>query len=224
MTIKVVGLGGGLLRRSISLEVLKVALSGASDAGANTMLFDLNQMTLPMYTPEYSAVPPSIRQFCDEVYSAQAMIWSSPPYHGSVSGAFKNAIDWLTSLGEREPAYLTGKFIGLISISPGVQGLHVLTSMEFMVRSLNGWAIPMLLPVSNTADVFDQDGQLANENLKTQLRAFGQEITRAIKTVDRGLYSDHADPTHRPTLPQEGIDVVTEASKESFPASDPPAW
>jgi NAD(P)H-dependent FMN reductase len=28
------------------------------------------------------------------------MIWSSPTYHGSVSGSFKNALDWLILLAE----------------------------------------------------------------------------------------------------------------------------
>ena len=38
------------------------------------------------------------------VYQADAMIWSSPTYHGSVSGSFKNALDWLILLAENAPA------------------------------------------------------------------------------------------------------------------------
>jgi len=29
----------------------------------------------------------------DAVYACDAMIWSSPTYHGSVSGSFKNALE-----------------------------------------------------------------------------------------------------------------------------------
>jgi FMN reductase len=45
----------------------------------------------------------------DAVYACDAMIWSSPTYHGSVSGSFKNALDWLILLAERDPPYLTNK-------------------------------------------------------------------------------------------------------------------
>jgi FMN reductase len=37
------------------------------------------------------------------------MIWSSPTYQGSTSGALKNARDWLIPLAEHEPPYLTNK-------------------------------------------------------------------------------------------------------------------
>jgi NAD(P)H-dependent FMN reductase len=36
-------------------------------------------------------------------------------YNGTVSGAFKDAIDWLHVLGRREPPYLHDTVVGLIS-------------------------------------------------------------------------------------------------------------
>jgi FMN reductase len=65
-------------------------------------------------------------------------------YNGSLSGSFKNAIDWLHLLGSRDPAYLHDEVIGLISVAGGVQGLQVINTMEFSVRSLRAWAVPTL--------------------------------------------------------------------------------
>jgi hypothetical protein len=45
---------------------------------------------------------------------ADGMLWSSPMYQGTISGAFKNALDWLHVLGAREPAFLHDEVIGLI--------------------------------------------------------------------------------------------------------------
>jgi FMN reductase len=53
--------------------------------------------------PAERAIPAGAHQFADTVYSCDAMIWSSPTYHGSVSGSFKNALDWLILLAERAP-------------------------------------------------------------------------------------------------------------------------
>ena len=96
-------------------------------------------------------LPEAVRRFNDTIYEADGPIWSSPLYHGTVSGAFKNALDWLNPLGRREPAYLTHKVIGLISVAGGTQGLQAVNTMEFCVRALRGWAVPLVLPITRAA-------------------------------------------------------------------------
>ena len=86
----------------------------------------------------------------DAVYACDAMIWSSPTYHGSVSGSFKNALDWLILLAERDPPYLTNKPVGLVTTAGGVQGLQAINSMEFIVRALRGWSVPLVQPVAQS--------------------------------------------------------------------------
>jgi FMN reductase len=66
------------------------------------------------------------------------MIWSSPMYNGTISGFFKNALDWLKVLGDRKPPYLTDKVVGLIRTAGGGQGLKAVNTMEFVVRALRG--------------------------------------------------------------------------------------
>ena len=50
--LTIVGLGGSLARNSRSLAALRVALDGASAAGAATTLLDLRELDLPMYNPD----------------------------------------------------------------------------------------------------------------------------------------------------------------------------
>ena len=96
-----------------------------------------------MFNPELESDPPAVvGTFANACYAADGMLWSSPMYNGSVSGSFKNAIDWLHMLGSREPPYLHDEVIGLISAAGGTQGLQVINTMEFSVRSLRGWAVP----------------------------------------------------------------------------------
>ena len=177
--LKVVGLGGSLREGSRSRSALAIALDGAATAGATVELLDLRELGLPMYSPALEADPPAVvRTLIDSCYEADGMLWSSPMYNGSVSGSFKNAIDWLHMLGSREPPYLHDEVIGLISAAGGTQGLQVVNTMEFSVRSLRAWAVPYVVPVPQAARVFDESGAVQDELVKQQLRLLGEEVVR----------------------------------------------
>jgi FMN reductase len=106
-------------------------------------------------------------------------------YNGSVSGSFKNAIDWLHMLGSREPPYLHDEVIGLISAAGGTQGLQVVNTMEFSVRSLRGWAVPYVVPVPQATRVFADSGAVQDELVEQQLRLLGEEVVRVAERFAR---------------------------------------
>ena len=74
------------------------------------------------------------------------------------TGAFKNALDWFELLRNREPPYLTDKIIGLISTAAGTTRLQAINTLEFVVRALRGWAIPMMIPIPQVRQLFDENG------------------------------------------------------------------
>ncbi len=176
--IRVVGVGGSLGVPSRSLAALKIALGGAETAGALTQLFDIRTLDVPVYDPALEP-PMHIREFADEVHCAHGLLWSSPLYHGTISGAFKNVLDWLEILSDRDPPYLTNKIIGLISVAGGVQGLQAVITMEFVVRSLRGWAVPMVMPIARAWQVFDEAVRRKDPAIEQRLRALGAEMVRA---------------------------------------------
>jgi FMN reductase len=201
--LKVVGLGGSLRESSRSRAALAVALEGAAAAGAAVELLDLRELELPMYSPDLEADPPvSVRRLIDASYEADGMVWSSPMYNGSVSGSFKNAIDWLHMLGTREPPYLHDEVIGLISAAGGTQGLQVVNTMEFSVRSLRGWAVPYVVSVPQATRVFAESGAVQDELVEQQLRLLGEEVVRVAERFVR-------DPAlHRQRECDEALDRV----------------
>ena len=174
----VVGLGGSLSSRSSSLAALRIALEGASETGAQTQLLDIRQLALPMFDPAMTGPPDSVLKLCEAMYNADGLIWSSPMYHGTISGSFKNALDWLQLLGDRKPPYLTDKVVGLISTAGGVQGLQAVNTMEFVVRALRGWAVPLVLPIAQAWKAFDEQSNARDPMLADQLRALGREVAR----------------------------------------------
>src|SRR4029079_8973192 len=103
---------------------------------------------------------------------------SRPMHRGTISGALKNAFDWLPALGSREPPFLHDEVIGLISAAGGTQGLQAINTMEFAVRALRGWAVPYVIPVASAFRVFDSAGQITDEGVELQLRTLGAEVVR----------------------------------------------
>jgi FMN reductase len=182
-SLKVIGLGGSLARTSTSLAALNVALEGAADAGAAIELFDIRALDLPFFVPGMGQAPASAVRLAEAACEAAGMLWSSPLYHGTISGAFKNALDWLQILADRDPPYLTDKVIGLISTAGGVHGLQAVNTMEFAVRALRGWAVPMVQPIPRAWESFAEDGSIRNPVVADQLRALGREVVRAAQQL-----------------------------------------
>src|SRR5438128_8942278 len=110
-TLTILGLGGSMAKVSSSRAALVQALGGAASAGAGTELLDIRDLDLPMYNPddEPSAAATRLIESC---YGADGMLWSSPMYQGSIAGAFKNALDWLHLLRDRDPPFLHDKSSG----------------------------------------------------------------------------------------------------------------
>jgi len=181
--VNIVGLGGSLRPTSSSRAALKVALDGAAEAGAKVDLLDLRQLNLPMYDPSSDEMPESVTRLVESIYAADGMIWSSPLYQGSISGSFKNALDWLILLSDREPAYLTDKVVGLISVAGGTQGLQAINTMEFIVRALRGWAVPLVVPIPQSWQAFEDSGRPANPQIEEPLKTLGGEVVRVTRRL-----------------------------------------
>lgn len=173
---RIVGLGGSFARESRSLAALRVAAAAAEEEGAGVRIFEIGQLDLPFYAPGREP-PENALAFADAVHDASGLLLSSPMYHGTISGSFKNALDWLELLGRREPPYLTDKVVGLISAASGVQGLQAVNTLEFVVRALRGLAIPLVIPIS-ASQSFDAEGQIVDDRVLGQLRALGHEVAQ----------------------------------------------
>jgi FMN reductase len=183
--IRVVGIGGSMSPASSSLAALKIAIEGAREAGAETEVFDVRVLDLPMYNPSAKDVPAAVRRMSDAVYEADGLLWSSPLYHGTISGSFKNALDWLQVLSDRDPPFLTDKVVGLLSAAGGTQGLQAVNTMEFIVRALRGWAVPLVIPIAEAWRVFDNEGYSRDPKLTDLLHTLGGEVARAARQFSR---------------------------------------
>lgn len=175
--IRIVAIGGSLDGGQSTRHALAQVLEGAQRAGAIGELLDIAELNLPLYV--HGQTPPEAAQkLIAAVRAADGLIWGSPLYHGSVSGAFKNTIDWLELLSRDAPPYLTDKVVALVAAAGGVQGLQAVNAMEQMVRSLRGITLPLVVAIERAHQAFDRDGAVLDAQLDKQLAQQGAELAR----------------------------------------------
>ena len=144
MTFKVLGVGSSLREGASSTTALSIALDFAKKQGAETRLLDLKQTPLPLYDPTEDKSNLEIKKTKDDVIWSDALILSTPDYHGSMSGAMKNFLDYFW-------AEFAGKTFGYICASHE-KGLTAMDQMRTVVRQCYGWSIPYGVAVSDSDD------------------------------------------------------------------------
>jgi len=172
--LTIVGLGGSLSARSASLAALDQCLDAASSLGASVERYAVRDLGLPLYDAAISP-PLAARRLATAVGRADGLIWSSPMYHGTVSGSFKNALDWLQLLADHDPPFLSNKPVGLISTAAGTQGLQAINTLDFVVRALRGWVVPLVVPIPQAWRALDSSGRLLGD-VRMQLDALAREV------------------------------------------------
>ena len=122
--LHVIGIGGTLREGSRGLLALEEALQAAEEAGATTELLDLRELDLPMYEPgkpleEYGE---DVRELVEAMRGADALLWSTAAYFGTLAGLTKNALDFAQFLARDERPYLQDKVVVLIATTSGDTG------------------------------------------------------------------------------------------------------
>lgn len=151
MTIRLLGVCGSMRVDSYSSRLAIIALAAAREHGAETRLLELNAIDLPTYNPDNESMDHiGLRAATEAVNWADAFVLASPDYHGSMSGAMKNFLDFYWS-------EFAGKLFAYVCASHE-KGLTVMEQMRTSVRQCYGWSLPYGLSVYGEKD-FDSSGQ-----------------------------------------------------------------
>jgi azobenzene reductase len=144
MEFKVLGIGSSLRKGASSTTALSITLDFAKKQGAEVRLLDLKQTKLPLYDPTENRSSLEIKKVKDDVLWADSLILSTPDYHGSMSGAMKNFLDYFW-------AEFAGKTFGYICASHE-KGLTAMDQMRTAIRQCYGWSMPYGVSVSDSDD------------------------------------------------------------------------
>ena len=164
-TFNVLGVAGSIRQGSYSTRSLKIALEYAKKQGAEVRLLDLNTVVLPLYDPSAPASK-EVEHTTEAIAWADAVILASPDYHGSMSGALKNFLDYFYE-------EFAGKIFGYI-VASHEKGLTVMEQMRTAVRQCYGWSMPYGVSINGPQD-FTGD-EIRNTRLSNRLRMMARDL------------------------------------------------
>ncbi len=168
MALKILGVNGSLRHGSFSRRSLELTLEAVPDSQAETRLLDLSRIDLPMYRPGGVVPADVVREVGEAVTWADAFVLATPDYHGSMSGAMKNFLDYHWE-------EFAGKLFGYICASHE-KGLTAMDQMRTAVRQCYGWSLPYGVSVHGEHD-FDQSGAVVNARIAGRFRILARDLT-----------------------------------------------
>ncbi|CRX38350.1 NADPH-dependent FMN reductase [Estrella lausannensis] len=187
---KILAFAGSLRADSFNKKILKIAVKGAKEAGAEVNLIDLSEYSLPLLNQDEEAkfgIPPMAMRLKKMFREADGFLIASPEYNSSISGVLKNTLDWVSRPHPDEKAYLEcfiGKTAAIISASPGgLGGLRGLVHLRAILGNINVLVIPDQVSVPGPDLNFDEKGDLKDSKKQESLLNVGKSLTEVLKKL-----------------------------------------
>lgn len=183
-TPRLLAFAGSLRAGSFNKKLARVAAAAARAAGAEVTLLDLEEHPLPLYDGDLedaSGLPPAALELKRLFKAHHGLLIASPEYNSSISGALKNAIDWVSrpAEGEAELEAFRGKVVALVSASPGaLGGLRGLVTVRSILSNIGALVLPDQVAVSKAHEAFDEQGQLKDEKVRRRVEKLAAELVR----------------------------------------------
>jgi chromate reductase, NAD(P)H dehydrogenase (quinone) len=167
--MKVLGMSGSLRRDSYNTALLRNA----------PVELDLWQdlKAIPPYDEDddVEPAPPAVARMRAAVAGADAILFATPEYNGSVPGQLKNAVDWLSR--PLATSVLRNKPVAVVGASTGAFGaVWAQAELRKVLATAGARVVEGDVAVGHAHERFDEQGTLLDENLREQL----QEVVAAL--------------------------------------------
>lgn len=161
--MKILAISGSLRAASNNTMLLR-AVARLAPEGISVELFrDLGN--LPFFNPDIENTdPPAVARFRAQLMAADAVIIASPEYAHGVTGAMKNALDWMVGCEA-----FVNKPVILLNASPrAVHAQAALKEIVTMMSALIMEEASITVPILGSK--LDEEGIVAHPEISIQLR------------------------------------------------------
>jgi chromate reductase, NAD(P)H dehydrogenase (quinone) len=195
--VKVLAVSGSLRADSFNTSLLRAAAEAATD-GVEVELFDPSGIgALPVYDQDLDSgdVPASVERLRAAWASADAILFATPEYNGSIPGGLKNAIDWASR--PRQEAALMNKTVAVIGASTGQFGaMWAQADLRKVLGTAGARVVGDELPVTRAHEKFDSSGRLLDGELFERLRLLLE--TLAVEAIPAPVAVEERGPLRGP--------------------------
>jgi chromate reductase len=190
MKPKILAFAGSLRVDSYNKKLIKIAIKGAEQAGAEVTHIDLLDYQLPIYNEDIEnkeGLPQNALKLKKLMWEHDGFLIAAPEYNSSISGVLKNTIDLASRQATPEEVYLScfiGKVAALMSASPGgLGGLRGLVTVRSILENINTLVLPEQKTIPQAADAFTPDGKLKDTKQQAAIEKLGKSLTEMIKKL-----------------------------------------
>jgi chromate reductase len=175
-SIRLLGICGSLRRLSYNAGALR-AVASVLPGGSSFAIADL--APLPFYNAdvEQGGLPDSVKAFRREVAAADALIFAVPEYNFSLTGALKNALEWLSRPpappADGKPCAVFGASVSPLGTARGqFHFRHVAVSLNMVVVNAPH------VDIANAKSKFDDQSRLTDAAALDSLAQLVSELSR----------------------------------------------
>lgn len=155
---------GSLRRDSTNRGLLRAAATFLKPEQADIVW---GSCDLPLYNADIAPVPEQVETLCKQIQEADAVLIGCPEYNWGMTGALKNALDWISM---RPGAFASRGGLPVASLSAGgpVGALNASTQLkEFVVKSKAQYVEtpnPVNIKLWDGPPKFDAHGNLTDDS------------------------------------------------------------
>ena len=147
---------GSLRPQSFSRKLALEAERILQHLGAETRVVDPHD--LPMLD-SVDKTHPKVEQLREWSQWSEGQVWVSPERHGTITGVFKNQIDWLP-LEDGSVRPTQGKTLAVMQVNGGSQSFNVVNTLRVLGRWMRMVTIPNQSSVAKAWQEFGDDGRM----------------------------------------------------------------
>lgn len=175
--MKLLAFSTSLRAGSFNHKLIELAVRIARRDGAEVDLADFHEFDMPLYDADSNrdeGLPGGALALERRIMRADALLIATPEYNYSMSGVFKNAIDWVS---RARPMPWRGKSTYLMSASPSAMGgIRGLWQTRVPLEGCGALVFPDMFALPHADKAFDENGNLkdaeTNKRLEVELLGF----------------------------------------------------
>lgn len=190
-----------LRSKSLNHRLARLAAETLKRHGVAVDLASMREFDAPSYDGDLEAdvgMPPGAQALRERLEAANGFVIASPEYNGSMPGALKNAIDWV-SRGRPQP--FNERHGLLLSASPSmVGGNRGLWALRVPLEHLGARVYPDMFSLAQAHNAFDDSGAIADERLHGR---FEDTIAKFLDLVEAS--------THYPCVKRAWVEFLGES-------------